>query len=131
MKYERDGLPPWTWAAHGVDVAASLIFSRHGSPGGGSPEEALAFLMRELAASAKDIGADLLVIAIPSHIPQPEPFNILANGPWRFVDLSPAMNGRPDLFIPIDGHPSVAGHAVIAAEIGKLLRERPGSLRLR
>lgn len=93
--------------------------------------KAVAFLLDAMAAESKAMGARLLVAFVPQltgpdgslATPAPELMEAVAGKPLSFLDLTPyfarAMM-RPDappLFIPDDGHPSVAGHRVIAQAI--------------
>jgi hypothetical protein len=103
---------------------------------------ALRWLVAQMAESAREIGATLLVVRIPRVEPgstgpaPPEVAEALAAGGGAVIDVTArflrhrADPGAPSLMIP-DGHPSAAGHALIADEIEQAIRARRLDDRLR
>jgi hypothetical protein len=131
-KAEVGWLDPVTWIAHGLDVAfgrMTLAWSRAHQADSARQEATMSFLMEQLAETVGSMGAKLLVVYIPdaSSANRPPPAVLLrsvAKLNFLFLDMTEAFaRGDPSTYyIPRDGHPSVAGHALIAEEIIKLVR---------
>ena len=97
------------------------------------------FLLQRMNRAAAASGSQLLVVFLPTNYygpPAALPGIIdKVGGGIRYLDLTPAFErnrqeGGPNPYIVGDGHPGVAGHALIAAEIAKYVRAR-GIARLR
>jgi hypothetical protein len=122
MKAQAGMLDPVTWIAHGVDVAFGRLIWRMSVSD--MPDEkkeaALAFLMNEMVSTVDAIGARLLVVYMPTDY-APPPLALLrsvAKLNVLFVDMTDTFQrNRETVYIEDDGHPSVAGHALIAEEI--------------
>jgi hypothetical protein len=96
---------------------------------------ALRWLVAQMAAGAREIGATLLVVRIPMVQPglaapaTPGVAEALAASGAVVIDVTARVllhqtdPGAPSLTIP-DGHPSAAGHALIADEIEQAIRTR-------
>jgi hypothetical protein len=128
----RDYLDPVTWAVHGVDVIVGRLVNawyERKIPDHARREEAFAFLMREMERTVAEMGAELLVIHIPTkyEAAPPELARNLGKA-TRLLDLAEALNRHKDsggapLHIVDDGHPNPLGHELIAREIARYLRE--------
>lgn len=127
-------LDPLTWIVHGADVVYGRILWSEGNKtllDRPRQNQALEFLLAEMAKTAQSIGATLLLVYIPTGAQMPE---VLANSASKLgiplLDLWPAYRaqeatpGAPSLTIPNDGHPSAAGHALIASEIASFVRRK-------
>lgn len=135
MQWERTGLDPLTWITHGADVTVARVrYNRADfiASNADLQRAALEYLIEHIAATAAEIKARLLFVFIPdqSMAPTPEGLGPLAKRlglPFldltaAFAELDPAT--RHALYIPGDGHPSAAGHALIAREITAFARGR-------
>jgi lysophospholipase L1-like esterase len=75
--------------------------------------------------------AALLIVYLPDESMAPSPEMLSPSAEklgYRFLDLSPAFakpaaGARPKLYLPNDGHPSTAGHALIAQELIAFIRQ--------
>ena len=90
-------------------------------------EEALAFVLRELERTVAEMGSKLLVVYIPTNYYGPPEALPRVIGNIRFLDLTERFKrnkeeGGSNPYIAGDGHPSAAGHALIADEIAKYIR---------
>jgi len=94
----------------------------------------MSYLLAEMAAQAKAMGARLVVMYIPYLNPEridPPPTELLAALPPEvlLLDLAPALQsyvaieGNPPLAFPIDNHPNRQAHALMAAELARLLTD--------
>jgi hypothetical protein len=122
-------LDPLTWVTHGVDVAYGRVLWAVAKNTLAIPAErdlALEYLLREMTESAKSFGSALMIVYVPqtSNDTKPEAiFRSAVKLGLPILDLSEAFRARqsipsaPALYIPEDGHPSAAGHALIADEI--------------
>ena len=132
-KADRGWLDPLTWVVHGVDVAYGRMLWLEGNKtllDTARQNQALDFLLAEMVKTAQSSGAALLLVHIPMGARMPD---ILASSAAKFgvplLDLWPAYRahedapGAPSLTI-YDGHPSPAGHALIASEIASFVRHR-------
>jgi hypothetical protein len=135
MRWERTGLDPLTWITHSADVTvARFRYSRADFIASDADLQrvALEYLIEHMAATAAEMKVRLLLVFIPdqSMAPTPEGLGPLAKRlglPFldltaAFAELDPAT--RQALYIPGDGHPSAAGHALIAREITAFARGR-------
>jgi len=121
---------PVTWLTHGIDVIRGRIEyaeATYSTPSDQRKEEALGFLLRNMEKSAADIGAQLLVVYLPTNYysaPEALPRVI---GDIRLLDLTKAFQRErdkgADLYIVGDGHPNRAAHELIAREIAKYVRD--------
>jgi hypothetical protein len=133
MRADRQGLDPWNWIVHGVDVAIARVryqMANDAALDAAKQNAALTFLIEQMAFTTREMNATLLVVFLPdvSMLPTPE---VLANSAARlgyaFLDLRPVFmrmdeTNRRSLFLKDDGHPSPAGHGVIARELIAFIR---------
>lgn len=130
---ETAGLDPLTRIAHGVDVVLGRLVWRLGrAHEADSPkqEEAFEFLLEQLAGTVQSMGARLLVVHIPTANAPPPAVLLrwVAKRGVPFLDTTPRFvrehmdPATSPLYIAGDGHPSVAGHALIAEEIAAFVR---------
>ena len=121
---------PVTWLSHGVDVVRGRIeYGRaaYGTPSDVKKEEALGFLLREMQRSANEMGAELLVVYLPTnYYSAPDSLSRII-GDTRLLDLTEAFQRERDkganLYIVGDGHPNHAAHELISREIAKYVRD--------
>jgi hypothetical protein len=125
---------PERWLAHGADVIFGRLYyawSRYREPDDAKKAEAMQFLLQRLNRAVAASGAQLLVVFLPTNYygpPAALPGIIDKVGDGiRFLDLTGAFErnrreGGPNPYIVGDGHPGVAGHALIATEIAKYVR---------
>jgi hypothetical protein len=131
----RDYQSPVRWLTHGADVIFGrlyLAWSRQREPGDAKKAEAVQFLLQRMNRAVAASGARLLVVFLPTNYygpPAPLPGIIekVGNG-IRFLDITPAFERNkkkrgPNPYIVGDGHPSLAGHALIAGEIAKYVKQ--------
>jgi len=130
----RDFLDPVSWLTHGADVILGRIYnvwSQQQEPGEAKKEEAALFLLREMNRAVTANGARLLVVFLPTNYygPPAALSGIIdkVGGGVRFLDVTGRFErnkkeGGPNLYIVGDGHPSSAGHALIAHEIAGYVR---------
>lgn len=125
---------PVRWLAHGADVIFGRLYyawSRYREPDDAKKAEAMQFLLHRMNRAVAASGAQLLVVFLPTNYYGPPAalpgiVDKVGNG-IRYLDLTPAFErnrreGGPNPYIVGDGHPGVAGHALIAAEIAKYVR---------
>lgn len=125
-----DFLNPVTWLSHGIDVIRGRIeYGRaaYSAPSDEKKEEALAFLLREMERSADEMGAELLVVYLPTnYYSAPEALRRVI-GDIRLLDLTEAFQREKargaNLYIVGDGHPNQAAHQLISQEIAKYIRD--------
>ena len=128
-------MAPATWIIHGLDVIVARARSRAAdltASDRGKQNAALEFLIQEMASTAKEMKATLLIVFVPEESMAPAPGMLSASAPklgYRFLDLSGTVveldaAARAKLYIPNDGHPSVAGHALIARELVAFIRRQ-------
>ena len=125
-----DFLHPVTWLLHGIDVVRGRIeYGRaaYRTPSDEQKEEAVGYLLREMQRSADEIGANLLVVYLPTNYysaPKALPRVI---GDISLLDLTEAFQRERDkganLYIVGDGHPNQAAHELISREIAKYVRD--------
>jgi hypothetical protein len=131
-------LDPVTWLGHGIDVLQGKIeLARDNAhtPDAARREEAFAFLFGQLQRTVKDMGAELLVVHIPTRYEAPPPELLHHLGDARFLDVSPALNryraaGGAPLHVVDDGHPNETAHGIIATEVAAYIK-REGLLNAR
>jgi len=133
MLADRQGLDPWTWIVHGLDVAVARIRSETANATAldkAKQNAALAFLTEQIALTTREMHAALLVVFLPDESMALPP-ELLANSAARlgyaFLDLRPIFmrideSARRALYLKNDGHPSAAGHALIARELIAFIR---------
>jgi hypothetical protein len=129
-----DYLSPERWLAHGADVIFGRLYygwSRYREPDDAKKAEAMQFLLQRMNRAVAASGSQLLVVFLPTNYygpPAALPGIIdKVGGGIRYLDLTGAFErnrqeGGPSPYIVGDGHPGVAGHALIAAEIAKYVR---------
>ncbi len=121
---------PASWLRHGVDVIygrAEYAWSQRYDDDEAKKEEALAFTLRELERTVAEMSSKLLVVYIPSNYWGPPAALPRVIGKARFLDLTERFKrnkdeGGANPYIVGDGHPSAAGHALVADEIAKYIR---------
>jgi hypothetical protein len=126
---------PVRWLAHGADVIFDRLYyawSRYREPDDAKKAEAMQFLLQRMNQAVAATGAQLLVVFLPTNYygpPAALPGIIdKVGGGIRYLDLTAAFarnrqEGGPNPYIVGDGHPGVAGHALIADEIAKYVRQ--------
>lgn len=129
MHAEKNGLDPLTWIIHGVDAAVAKAIARKAqlaAMDSAKQDAALEYLMGEITRVADEMKATLLIVYIPGEaaLPPPEMLSLLASKlSYSFLDLSqPFVDFKKtptnsSLYLPNDGHPSAAAHALIAEEL--------------
>jgi hypothetical protein len=128
-------LDPVTWVVHGVDVVYGRVLwtvAKHGLADRLKREQALEYLLGEMVKTAESIASQTLVVYIPQG-PNDSMPDALPRSTTKLrvplLDLSATFRahrsipGAPPLYIPNDGHPSVAGHALVADEIASFVRQ--------
>jgi len=130
----RDYLTPMKWLTHGVDVIfgrAYYAWTRYREPPDAKKEEATLFVLERMNRLVTSNGSQLLVVFLPTNYygaPAALPGIIdRVGGSIRYLDLTAAFArnkqaGGPNPYIVGDGHPSAAGHALIAEEIAQYIR---------
>jgi hypothetical protein len=140
MRAEQRGLDPATWLVHGLDVIVAQLRYRAANATASDRDKqnaALEFLIPKIASTARDMKATLLIVFLPDQSMAPSPETLSRSAQrfgYRFLDLSEAYGkleaaARATLYLPNDGHPSAAGHALIARELASYIR-REGLLEL-
>jgi hypothetical protein len=134
MRAEQGGLDPVTWIVHGLDVIVARLRSRVAHTTASDREKqdaALEFLIREMASTASEMNAALLIVYLPDDSMSPSPEMLSRSTQklgYRFLDLSEAFANLgaalPTLYLPHDGHPSASGHALIAQELIAYIRRK-------
>ena len=134
-----DYLTPLRWLTHGAGVVVGRVYyarRRYLAPDDAKKAEAMRFLLQRMNRMAAAAGSQLLVVFLPTNYygpPAALPGIIDKVGEGiRYLDLTPAFERNrqddgPNPYIVGDGHPGVAGHAIIAAEIAKYV-QREGLL---
>ena len=133
MRAERGSLDPLTWIVHGLDIIVAELRFRAANATASDREKqdaALEFLIREMASTASEMKAALLIVYLPDQSMSPSPAMLSRSAQklgYRFLDLSEAFAklgaaARSKLYLPKDGHPSAAGHALIAQELVAYIR---------
>jgi lysophospholipase L1-like esterase len=88
-------------------------------------DAALEFLIQQMASTASEMKAALLIVYLPDESMSRSP-QVLSRSAetlgYRFLDLSEAFlklgaADRARLYLPNDGHPSAEGHALMAQEL--------------
>ncbi|MPZ32228.1 MAG: hypothetical protein GEV13_14735 [Rhodospirillales bacterium] len=134
VRQSGDYRSPERWLAHGADVIFGRLYhawSRYREPDDEKKAEAMQFLLQRMNQAVAASGSGLLVVFLPTNYYGPP--TALAGiidrvgGGIRYLDLTGAFErnrqeGGPNPYIVGDGHPGVAGHALIAAEIAKYVR---------
>ena len=125
-----DYYSPVGWLTHGIDVIRGRVeFARatFDEADEARKDRAMSFLLREMERTAAEIGAQLLVVYLPTNYWGPPAGLARVIGNIRLLDLTGSFQrnkeaGGPDPYIVGDGHPSAAGNALIAAEIAKYIQ---------
>jgi hypothetical protein len=135
VQAEKNGLDPLTWIIHGFDVAIAKAIARAAELAAmnkAKQDAALEYLTGEIARVTSEMSAKLLIVYIPAETPSPPPDMLSQSASrlgYRFLDLLPAftnfkkVRGNPSLYLPNDGHPSAAAHALIADELVSFIRQ--------
>ena len=138
-KRETTALDPLTWAVHGLDVILGRLSwnrSRALLSDQGTRAAGLDYLLEEMARTTNELGAKLLVVHIPVSGEDQAPAALLKavdRLQLPFLDLSATFREyreaarSPSLYIPDgfpQGHPSVAGHRLIADAIVSFVQQR-------
>jgi hypothetical protein len=125
---------PLRWLTHGADVILGRLYetwSQYREPDDARKAQAVRFLLRRMNQIVTASGAQLLVVFLPTNYygpPAPLPGIIAEIGDGiRYLDLTDAFarnkkKGGPNPYIVGDGHPSLAGHALIADGIARYVR---------
>jgi hypothetical protein len=129
-----DYLSPVRWLTHGADVIFGRLYytwSRYREPDDAKKPEAVLYLLQRMNRAVAASGGQLLVVFLPTNYygpPAALPGIIdKVGGGIRYLDLTGAFErnrheGGPNPYIVGDGHPGVAGHALIADEIARYVR---------
>lgn len=127
---------PLRWLTHGADVIFGRLYetwSQYREPDDARKAEAVRFLLQRMNRIVTASGAQLLVVFLPTNYYGPPAAlpGIIAEvgGGIRYLDLTNAFErnrkeGGPNPYIVGDGHPGLAGHALIADEIAKHVRRK-------
>ena len=121
-------LDPATWVLHGLDVVVAQLGFKAANAiavNKAKQDAALEFLIRQMAATASEMKATLLIVYLPDESMSRSPQLLSRSAEtlgYRFLDLSEAFlklaaADRARLYLPNDGHPSAEGHALIAREL--------------
>ncbi len=121
---------PIGWLTHGIDVIQGRVeFARASfdEADEARKDRAMSFLLRELERTASEMGAQLLVVYLPTNYWGPPAGLARVIGNIPLLDLTDSFlrnkeAGGPNPYIVGDGHPSAAGNALIAGEIAKYIR---------
>lgn len=125
IRYEKNGLPPAQWLAHGADVIVGRLLSRLAEAKASNRRlqtRAMEFLLSEMAKATRAIGASLVLVYIPArNETSPAPAQLLQLSQqlgFRFPDVTRSIGARSagSLYLP-NGHPNKAGHELIAENI--------------
>jgi lysophospholipase L1-like esterase len=132
VEAQRHGLWPHVWVAHGLDVIfGRILLARDDTHDPAKQSLAMKFLLDQMAATAKSMRAELLVVYVPLYVAgmdlKPAPLAVVEATSAlhvQLLDLTPTFrqHDASSLIIPNDGHPNVAGHALIADKIAEALR---------
>jgi hypothetical protein len=136
MRAERERLNPLTWVGHGLDVmVAKMRFQAANATALDQEKQSAAFefLIEQMALATHEMKASLLIVNIPNGVatsPPPRPeflSRATAKLGYSFLDLTPAFMrvaepARWGLYLPNDGHPNAAGHALIGQELVAFVR---------
>jgi len=127
---------PVSWLTHGIDVIQGRIefaWATFDEADEARKDRAMSFVLREMERTAAEMGSQLLVVYLPTNYWGPPAGLARVIGDIRLLDLTESFQrnkeaGGPNPYIVGDGHPSAAGHALIAHEIAKYIR-REGLLK--
>ena len=134
MRAEQSRLDPVTWVAHGLDVIVAQQRLRAANATALDREKqdaALEFLIQQMASTASEMKAALVVVYLPDQSMSPSP-EVLSRSAeklgYRFLDLTEVFvkvgaTARAKLYLPNDGHPSPAGHTFIAQQLIAFIRQ--------
>jgi hypothetical protein len=126
---------PVAWLSHGADVIygrISLAWTRSHEPDEAKKDEAMLYLLQQMNRVVIDRQARLLVVFLPTNYygpPAALPGIIdKVGGGIDYLDLTDAFarnrrDGGPNPYIVGDGHPSAAGHALIARQVAEHVRK--------
>lgn len=123
---------PVSWLTHGIDVIRGRIeYARatFDEADEATKDRAMSFLLHEMEQTAAEMGTQLLVVYLPTNYWGPPAGLARVIGNIRLLDLTESFlrnkeAGGPNPYIVGDGHPSAAGHALIATEIAKYIRRK-------
>lgn len=125
-----DYYSPVSWLTHGIDVIQGRIeYARatFDEADEATKDRAMSFLLREMERTAAEMGTQLLVVYLPTNYYGPPAGLPKVIGNIRLLDLTESFlrnkqAGGPNPYIVGDGHPSAAGHDLIANEVAKYIR---------
>jgi hypothetical protein len=128
VQSQEHWLDPLTWVVHGVDIAVNRLYwaaDFKTSPSISFQRAAFEYLLARMANATAGMGAKLVLVhlvppgdAMADYIGKlSAKLGIVVVDPTKAYERYNAEPDKPLLFIPDDGHPSVAGHALIADEI--------------
>jgi hypothetical protein len=134
VQAEQGRLDPATWVMHGLDVIVSQLRFKAANAVAldlNKQSAALESLIQQMATTTSAMRAVLLIVSLPdvSMAPPPEILPQSAKKfDYRFLNLAePFMKlgatARSKLYLPNDGHPSQAGHALVAQELIAYIRK--------
>jgi hypothetical protein len=134
LRAEQGRLDPMTWITHGLDVVAAQVRFKTANAVAvdeAKQDAAFEYLIRQMASTVSEMKAGLLIVYLPDESMAPSPGMLAPSAEklgYRFLDLTPAFAGlgaaaRRNLYLPNDGHPSTAGHALIAQELIAFIRQ--------
>jgi hypothetical protein len=127
------GVDPITWFFHGLDVDYGRVLVQLSERRANDTRLQTAgfrFLLEQMARTTREAGAKLLVVYLPVDYKPPTSEFLQAVRAMKlpFIDLTPAYQqhnanpANPPAYIPGDGHPSVAGHQLIAEFVTSYIR---------
>jgi hypothetical protein len=133
MRAERGRLDPLTWMVHGLDVAVARVryqIANATAADQARQNAAFEFLIGQMALAARDLKSALLIVFLPEQSMLPAPGFLSRSAAqlgYNFLDLRPVFmkieeTARQDLYLQNDGHPSAAGHALVAQELIAFIR---------
>jgi GDSL-like Lipase/Acylhydrolase family len=133
MQAERGRLDALTWIIHGMDVTVARVRAQIANANALDPARqnaAFEFLIEQMAVATREMKATLLIVFLADEtlLPPPELLSrSAARLGYSFLDLRPVFmkieeSVRRHLYLKNDGHPSAAGHALIAQELIAFIR---------
>lgn len=133
IRSEKTGLDPLTRIMHNIDVTIARIsaqIAERTATGTDKQDAALEYLIGQMVRTTNEMKAALLIVYIPAQLASPPPRKLAQSASalgYRFLDLSAAFTTKAAegvlLYLPNDGHPNPAGHALVARELVKFIKK--------